>query len=104
RYPSRPAAGKRTVSLAKFMDCFSGRLEITGEKIPLAAAGSGAAGERRSGKMKWLRVSLWLLLVLLPSAAAAGDVNDELIAAARKNDLAAVKGLLGKGGGANGKK
>ena len=53
--------------------------------------------------MRGLRVSLWLLFVLVPATARAGDVNEELISAARKNDLATVKALLDKGADVNAK-
>jgi ankyrin repeat protein len=54
--------------------------------------------------MASLRVS-WVLpiLLLLPAAARAGDIGEDLIAAARKSDLAAVKALLDKGADVNAK-
>ena len=54
--------------------------------------------------MASLRVS-WVLpiLLLLPAAARARDVGEDLIAAARKSDLAAVKALLDKGADVNAK-
>jgi ankyrin repeat protein len=48
-------------------------------------------------------LSAVLLLSLPPSTAGAEDLNEELLAAARRSDVAAVKALLAKGADANAK-
>jgi len=50
-------------------------------------------------RMKWIT----LFIILLPLTISAQDLNDELWAAARKGDAAAVKALLAKGAEVNAK-
>ncbi|HXG67548.1 MAG TPA: ankyrin repeat domain-containing protein [Blastocatellia bacterium] len=52
-----------------------------------------------SGKI----IRLWFLLLLMPFAVRAQDLNEELLAAARKSNAEAVKALLAKGADVNAK-
>ena len=45
----------------------------------------------------------WFFALLLPLAASAADLNEELLAAARKGDASAIKALLAKGADVNAK-